>query len=213
MAQAARPHDTASARAARLRRPPPGLQTALTMAAALPSPAHSPPRRACSPAPTVLSPGIWRAAEAGDTAGVLRLLEGEGYTSVDARSTYQSTLLHAAAKHGHLELAAALLRLGADVSALDFGGCVSEQLQRGGGRQLRLRRAALASLPGGGPSLCSRPCLPPPRSSLPAPRSMRRTPLHWACKGEHVALVELFVAAGADTQVRTAPPRPTAHEC
>lgn len=83
---------------------------------------HSPPRRACSPAPTVLSQSIWRAAEAGDTAQVLHLLATEGYSSVDARSTFQSTLLHAAAKHGHLQLAAALLRLGADVAALDFGG-------------------------------------------------------------------------------------------
>lgn len=27
--------------------------------------------------------------------------------------------------------------------------------------------------------------------------SMRRTPLHWACRGGHVAMVELLVAAGA----------------
>ena len=90
-----------------------------------------------SPSPTALSPGIWAAAEAGDTAAVLALLDSEGYACVDARSTYQSTLLHCAARHGHVELAAALLARGADVNALDFGGCgnCAAMLQLGwGGR-------------------------------------------------------------------------------
>jgi ankyrin repeat protein len=30
---------------------------------------------------------------------------------------------------------------------------------------------------------------------------MRRSPLHWACHGGHVALVELLLEAGADTTV------------
>lgn len=46
----------------------------------------------------------------------------EGYRSIDARSLYQSTLLHTAAKHGHTELSRALLRRGADVNMLDYGG-------------------------------------------------------------------------------------------
>ena len=45
-----------------------------------------------------------------------------GYPSIDARTLYQSTLLHVAARHGHTELAAALLARGADVNALDYGG-------------------------------------------------------------------------------------------
>lgn len=35
---------------------------------------------------------------------------------------YQSTLLHAAARHGHAPLAAALLARGANANALDYGG-------------------------------------------------------------------------------------------
>lgn len=46
----------------------------------------------------------------------------EGYCSIDTRSLYQSTLLHAAARHGHVRLAAALLERGANVNALDWGG-------------------------------------------------------------------------------------------
>lgn len=38
------------------------------------------------------------------------------------RSMYQSTLLHAATRHGHVQLAAALLQRGADANALDYGG-------------------------------------------------------------------------------------------
>lgn len=45
-----------------------------------------------SPAPTALSAAAWRAAEAGDTPTVLRLLEEEGYADVDARSVYQARL-------------------------------------------------------------------------------------------------------------------------
>ena len=45
-----------------------------------------------------------------------------GYPSIDARTLYQSTLLHVAARHGHTELAAALLARGADVNSLDYGG-------------------------------------------------------------------------------------------
>lgn len=52
---------------------------------------------------------------------------------------YQSTLLHAAARHGHVQLAAALLQLGADANALDYGGMRRTPLHwacRGGHVQL-----------------------------------------------------------------------------
>ena len=45
-----------------------------------------------------------------------------GFPSIDTRTLYQSTLLHVAARHGHAELARALLARGADVNALDYGG-------------------------------------------------------------------------------------------
>lgn len=114
--------------------------------------AAPPALRRLSPAPTALSPAIWAAACAGDVAQVAALYEAEGYTHIDARSTYQSTLLHAAARHGHVRLAADLLAKRADVNAIDFGG-------------------------------------------------MRRQPLHWACRSGSVEMVELLVAAGADTKV------------
>lgn len=92
------------------------------MAVVAPAPACPPQLRRVSPAPTALSPAIWAAAEAGDTDTVLQLFEAEGYRSIDARSMYQSTLLHAATRHGHVQLAAALLQRGADANALDYGG-------------------------------------------------------------------------------------------
>ncbi|PRW33658.1 ankyrin repeat domain-containing 39-like isoform X1 isoform B [Chlorella sorokiniana] len=92
------------------------------MAAVAPPPAGPPLLRRVSPAPTALSPAIWAAAEAGDTDTVLQLFEAEGYRSIDARSMYQSTLLHAAARHGHVQLAAALLQRGSGVNELDYGG-------------------------------------------------------------------------------------------
>lgn len=52
---------------------------------------------------------------------------------------YQSTLLHAAARHGHAQLAAALLERGADANALDYGGMRRSALHwacRGGHVQL-----------------------------------------------------------------------------
>lgn len=74
-----------------------------------------------SPVPATLSAALWHAAEEGCTADVLQLL-AEECCAIDARSIYQSTLLHAAAKHGHLQLARELLARGADVNALDYGG-------------------------------------------------------------------------------------------
>jgi hypothetical protein len=53
---------------------------------------------------------------------VLQLYDEGGYCSIDTRSVYQSTLLHTAAKHGHVELARALLQRGAQVNLLDYGG-------------------------------------------------------------------------------------------
>lgn len=74
------------------------------------------------PRRTTLSGAIWAAAEHGDAAAVEALLDMEGYPGPDCRSLNQSTLLHCAAKRGHLQLAAALLARGADVNALDYGG-------------------------------------------------------------------------------------------
>lgn len=75
-----------------------------------------------APQRTSLSGAIWAAAERGDAPAVEVLLDAEGYPGPDCRSVNQSTLLHCAAKLGHLQLAAALLARGADVNALDYGG-------------------------------------------------------------------------------------------
>ncbi len=75
-----------------------------------------------APQRTSLSGAIWAAAERGDAPAVEALLDAEGYSGPDCRSVNQSTLLHCAAKLGHLQLAAALLARGADVNALDYGG-------------------------------------------------------------------------------------------
>ena len=74
------------------------------------------------PPPTVLSSAVVAAAESGAADTTLELFDREGYASIDTRSLYQSTLLHVAAKHGHVELARRLLARGADVNTLDFGG-------------------------------------------------------------------------------------------
>lgn len=79
-------------------------------------------RAAGLPPRNVLSASLLRAAEGGDAAATLSLFDEEGYRSIDARSLYQSTLMHTAAKQGHAELARRLLQRGADVNALDFGG-------------------------------------------------------------------------------------------
>ncbi|EFN53656.1 hypothetical protein CHLNCDRAFT_136398 [Chlorella variabilis] len=109
-------------------------------------PAAVPP----APAPTVLSQAVLAACERGDTLATLALFDQEGYLSIDTRSLYQSTLLHTAAKRGHVEVARQLLARGAQVNCLDYGG-------------------------------------------------IRRSPLHWACHGGHVAMVEILLEAGADT--------------
>lgn len=72
--------------------------------------------------PRALAPALLAAAECGQTAEVLQLYDEGGYRSIDTRSVYQSTLLHTAAKHGHVELARALLQRGAQVNLLDYGG-------------------------------------------------------------------------------------------
>ena len=72
-------------------------------------------------AKVVLSASIVDAAEGGDVAAVEGLLDSEGYASPDTRNLNQSTLLHAACRHGHLPLAAALIARGANVNALDYG--------------------------------------------------------------------------------------------
>ena len=68
-----------------------------------------------------LSPAAAAAAVEGDAGAVFEQLAAAG-CPVDARSLYQSTLLHLAARHGHVELAWRLLRAGAAIHALDYGG-------------------------------------------------------------------------------------------
>ncbi|CAG9467365.1 unnamed protein product [Pedinophyceae sp. YPF-701] len=69
---------------------------------------------------SVLGHEIISAAEAGDTAAVLAAIDAG--LDVNARSAFQTTLLHTAARYGHADLLSALLRRGADITALDYGG-------------------------------------------------------------------------------------------
>jgi ankyrin repeat protein len=66
---------------------------------------------------------IVAAAEHGDVSQVLQLYDRDAYGILDARSRFQSTLLHIAAKCGHADLCRTLLSAGlCDVHAVDFGG-------------------------------------------------------------------------------------------
>ncbi|CAD7697097.1 unnamed protein product [Ostreobium quekettii] len=63
---------------------------------------------------------LTRAAEDGDLAGVAAGLDAG--VDANARSVFQTCLLHIAARRGHHEMVLELLRRGAEVGALDYGG-------------------------------------------------------------------------------------------
>ena len=70
----------------------------------------------------VAPPQVEQAARTGKLRVVQQYLEGGG--SVNARTVYQSQLLHVAARHGQLEVLEMLLRApGIDVMALDYVSC------------------------------------------------------------------------------------------
>ena len=65
-----------------------------------------------------LATDVVRSAERGDVQHVLTSLDNG--THVNARSVFQTCLLHIAAQRGYEELLAQLIERGADLNALDY---------------------------------------------------------------------------------------------
>lgn len=71
----------------------------------------------------VLGTDAARAAERGDVEMVKQVLDRG--THVDARSVFQTCLVHIAARQGHADMLEMLIARGANVNALDYvPGCV-----------------------------------------------------------------------------------------
>lgn len=170
------------------------LGTPLAMEAAV----SAPPR-------TTLSVAIWAAAERGDTATVDGLLDDEGYPGPDCRSVNQSTLLHCAAKLGHLQLAATLLARGANVNALDYGGMRRTPLHWVSSQAAGTTGVAGSTHPPACSPASSRTRLP---SSLPScPHAARRPgapalPRHLGGPLQHAYAAPVLCAACAGLQGR-----------
>lgn len=69
----------------------------------------------------LMDASIQHSIESGRTKDVLSRLKQDIYFDINVRTVYQSTMLHLAARHGHVELAAELLKEGADLHSLDYG--------------------------------------------------------------------------------------------
>ncbi|KAK3265075.1 hypothetical protein CYMTET_26222 [Cymbomonas tetramitiformis] len=135
-----------------------------------------------------VSPGdLYNAASSGDLDGVRQLLATASVPADgDPNSVHGWRPLHIAALKGHAEVVAVLLRAGARGDLCSHDGCTALHLAAEEGHrvlELLLRDG-----------ICVR---------VDARESGGQTPLHLAAAGAHVEVIELLVAQGSQTDVRT----------